>query len=146
VAVARRVLSAALRGAGCAQELVDRVVLVGSELVTNAVVHGSGAPTLRLSAFPEGARIEVYDDAPALPAQPARDDTLPSGRGMLIVERSASSWGTEPEGTGKWVWAEFSRPVRRPASQAAAETRCWRPARSASASGTFEPVRRTAPA
>lgn len=187
-AAARRLLSAVLGKAGCAGELVDRVVLVGSELVTNALVHGAGPPKLRLSVLPDSARIEVYDNAPALPSRSRQDGTLPSGRGMLIVEQSANSWGTEPAESGKWVWAEFSAVERReppdlahsaPAArhpvgtrldallrsqnashgprlgwsltpprppQAAAETRCRRPALSASASGTFDPVRRTAPA
>jgi anti-sigma regulatory factor (Ser/Thr protein kinase) len=105
---ARRLLTAALGQAGCAQELIDRVVLVGSELVTNAVLHGTGAPKLRLSVVPDGARLEIYDNAPGMPRQRERDDTMTSGRGMLIVRRSADRWGTEPEGPGKWVWAEFS--------------------------------------
>jgi anti-sigma regulatory factor (Ser/Thr protein kinase) len=107
-AAARRLLSTALGEAGCADELIDRVVLVGSELVTNAVLHGSGAPRLRLSVLPDGARLEVYDSAPDLPSQPEQDGTQTSGRGMLIVAISANSWGIEPTGAGKWVWAEFS--------------------------------------
>ena len=105
---ARRLLSATLAEAGCAEELIDRVVLVGSELVANAVVHGVGSPRLRLSVLPDGARVEVYDASPGLPEQPPPDDTMTTGRGMLIVSRSSNSWGTQPEGRGKWVWAEFS--------------------------------------
>jgi anti-sigma regulatory factor (Ser/Thr protein kinase) len=105
---ARRLLTTALRETGCADELIDRVVLVGSELVTNAVVHGGGSPKLRLSVLPDGARLEVHDNGAGLPEQPEQDDTMTSGRGMLIVERSADSWGTEPDESGKWVWAEFS--------------------------------------
>jgi hypothetical protein len=29
----------------------------------------------------------------------------PSGRGLRIVETVATRWGTDPDESGKWVWA-----------------------------------------
>ena len=157
---ARRLVAAALGDAGCPPELIDRAVLVGSELVTNAVLHGHGAPRLRLSARANRARLSVYDAGPGVPAPKATPEQPTygrTGRGLMIVGDQADGWGVRPEKRGKWVWAEFrvarSRRIVRgvvqatlACTQAAAEILRARPARMASARGTFEPVRRTAPA
>jgi anti-sigma regulatory factor (Ser/Thr protein kinase) len=83
-------------------------VLVVSELVTNAVQHGSGPVHVRIV---DGAsvRIEVTDARPVerLEARdPDPDD--PRGRGLFLVEALADAWGVAdaPNG-GKVVWAEF---------------------------------------
>jgi anti-sigma regulatory factor (Ser/Thr protein kinase) len=110
---ARRLLAAALGDAGSPPELIDRVVLVGSELVTNAVLHGYGPPRLRLALKGGCARLSVYDGSPGLPAPRVSPEglTAQSGRGLAIVAHIADRWGTDRDGEGKWVWAEF-RPVR----------------------------------
>jgi anti-sigma regulatory factor (Ser/Thr protein kinase) len=114
--MARRLVAATLGDAGCPRELIDRVVLACSELVTNAVLHGHGPPRLRLSARSDAARLSVYDAGPPLPAsRPAPEVPVddPHGRGLVIVGDQADRWGAEPEGNGKWVWAEFRAARRR---------------------------------
>jgi anti-sigma regulatory factor (Ser/Thr protein kinase) len=109
-AMARRLVVAVLGDAGCPLELIDRAVLACSELVTNALLHGHGPPRLRLSARPDRATVSVYDAAPALPEPRAVSEAPvmdPHGRGLVIVGDQADRWGAEPEGKGKWVWAEF---------------------------------------
>jgi anti-sigma regulatory factor (Ser/Thr protein kinase) len=104
-------------------ELIDRAVLACSELVTNALLHGHGPPRLRLSAGSDRARLSVYDAAPGLPvpnARPGMPSRDPHGRGLAIVGDQADSWGAEPEGGGKWVWAEFRVGRRRRVVRSAA--------------------------
>jgi anti-sigma regulatory factor (Ser/Thr protein kinase) len=83
------------------------VKLVVSELVANAIMHGDGAITLKVSlAGDGGVRIEVYDqgtnDWPLVRPIPG-----PSGGwGLRIVDRLAAEWGlTNSPATG--VWAEL---------------------------------------
>jgi len=85
----------------------DSVMLVVSELVTNAVRHAATDLRLRVVADPELLRVEVEDGSPALPApgQPGPFDA--GGRGLPLVEAIADRWGAEATATGKLVWAEL---------------------------------------
>jgi anti-sigma B factor antagonist len=75
------------------------VVLLASEIVTNAVVHptsrSAGGVGLRIFTYPEGIRVEVEDGGagfdPAKPPVPQPE----RGRGLFLVDRFASRWGTE---------------------------------------------------
>jgi anti-sigma regulatory factor (Ser/Thr protein kinase) len=128
--MARRLVAATLGDAGCPRELIDRAVLACSELVTNALLHGHGPPRLRLSARADRARVSVYDAAPGLPvpdAQPGTPNRDPHGRGLAIVDDQADSWGSVPEGNGKWVWAEFLAGRGRRVVRSACATSAARP-------------------
>lgn len=105
-AIARRFV--AEEAAELPADLVADAELLVSELVTNAVVHGRAAITLRVCVDPPGIGIAVHDRgnsefdlSDALP-----DPTLPHGRGLLIVRALASSWGVTPSDPppGKTVW------------------------------------------
>lgn len=50
-----------------AAEAADTVILVVSELVTNALRHGGGTYALNLSAHPDGIEVAVHDRSPQLP-------------------------------------------------------------------------------
>jgi anti-sigma regulatory factor (Ser/Thr protein kinase) len=104
VALARDFTREVLAGWGDRDTNGD-VVLVVSELVTNAVRHGRCLPILRLSATAGGIRVEVTDTDPTPPRirQPGAD----GGWGLRMVERLSSAWGVVPEGEGKVVWCEF---------------------------------------
>ncbi len=90
------------------------MVLLTSELVTNAVVHGLGPVQLMLIDDGLRLRVEVSDaeteSLPLAPRWPGQMDA--SGRGLLIVDRLADRWGTRPRRTppGKIVWFELRRP------------------------------------
>lgn len=89
--------------------LLDDALLLTSELVTNAVRHGSGEITCRLWAGPEVVRLEVTDADPRLPHPVEADIGAESGRGLQIVDTVASRWGATTTGTegGKTVWFEL---------------------------------------
>ena len=90
--------------------LADRrseAILVLSELVANAVRHGSGDIDVRLRRTAETVRIEVTDAGSAEGvAARSPDLSSPTGRGLAIVEHFVTAWGVRelPEG-GKTVWA-----------------------------------------
>jgi hypothetical protein len=104
---ARRVITRALHAWGLAH-LSRSAVMVGHELVANALRHGVPPAALRLLRRDGAVVIEVGDASPALPRIADIDnETSTSGRGMFIVSRLARSWGVRPLPTGKIVWAEL---------------------------------------
>lgn len=106
--LARRYVTS--RAAGWPAELLDRTVLLTSELVTNAVRHGRGPIQLQVVEDVDRLRVEVTDGEPRLPdgpGKPAEDEER--GRGLLILDQLADRWGSHPRGTlpGKVVWFEL---------------------------------------
>ena len=77
------------------EELVDRAMLVASELVTNAVVHTKGPAAAaagaggRLSAWPWWTSRRVCWGWPPTLATP----TPKAAGGLLVADQLASSWG-----------------------------------------------------
>jgi anti-sigma regulatory factor (Ser/Thr protein kinase) len=91
--------------------LVDRVVLVVSELVTNSVRYGRPPLRLDLRRLRGCVRVDVHDtvpDEPALHDRQQVDSDRESGRGLLIVSAIADEVGVEQvPGDGKHVYASF---------------------------------------
>lgn len=85
----------------------DKVVLVASELVTNAVQAGASA--VEVTVRVAGGRLDlvVNDDAEGwpTPTSAATDDT--AGRGLSIVEKMADTWEVTPSRHGKAVTARW---------------------------------------
>ncbi len=83
----------------------DTVLLLTSELVTNAVRHASTPFEIRVSIEDEAVRVAVIDGdvdhAPEL-KHPGPDET--NGRGMLLVDNLAEGWGSDRVERGKAVW------------------------------------------
>jgi anti-sigma regulatory factor (Ser/Thr protein kinase) len=92
----------------------EDVLLVVSELVTNACLHAGGPEELRLRRNPKSLRLEVVDHGPGEPAPrtPHRAGR-PGGHGMFIVQRLCLDWGVirESDRPGKTVWAELAAPA-----------------------------------
>jgi anti-sigma regulatory factor (Ser/Thr protein kinase) len=90
--------------AGVDPTLVESVVLMVSELTTNAILHARTEFTLEIETSDDNVRITVSDAGPGDPAlkTPARDTT--TGRGLQIVERLADQWGIVDGSPGKSVW------------------------------------------
>lgn len=83
----------------------DHVLLVVSELVTNAMLHGDGPPVLRLSGTPWRVRVEVADGSPVLPVPKVAGQE--GGWGLHLVSRLAGRWEAVPRDGGKVVWCEL---------------------------------------
>ena len=85
-------------------DLLGDLLVVVSELVTNAVVH-TAAPG-RVTVRWDGRRAVVQvDDAD--PSPPLLLEPVPAigGRGLLLVDRLSAAWGTDARPDGKSVWA-----------------------------------------
>ncbi|GAA3839571.1 SpoIIE family protein phosphatase [Streptomyces phyllanthi] len=103
---ARRFTRRTLRAWGVEFE-ADAVLLVVSELVTNALAHTDGQVRLDLTLVDDRLRVAVADSSPRTPVGPASIGwEATGGRGILLVEAMSSAWGTVPAGGGKQVWAE----------------------------------------
>ncbi|MFD7867965.1 ATP-binding protein [Streptomyces sp. NPDC057682] len=92
----------------------EDVLLVVSELVTNACLHADGPDELRIARLPKALRVEVTDGGAGQPAPrtPHRAGR-PGGHGMFIVQRLCLDWGVVrvPGEPGKTVWAELAAPA-----------------------------------
>ena len=90
---------------------LSKVELLASELIANAVLHGSsdGQIPIRAEATHGNFRVEVDDGSTAVPALRRPPPEEVGGRGMLLVDMYSARWGCEPRGSaGKTVWFEMS--------------------------------------
>ncbi len=108
VAVARHMVTTHLEARDLPGGLVADAVLVTSELVTNAVLHGRAPIDLRLRVEGSDVLVEVRDRAAHQPRKlrPHGDDE--HGRGLQIVAALSTRWGTRPTEQGKAVWCMLS--------------------------------------
>ncbi|MEV8535794.1 SpoIIE family protein phosphatase [Streptomyces sp. NPDC051211] len=90
---------------------VDSAVLMVSEMVTNVLVHTDGDALLVAEAVGElgtrRLRVEVADGSDELPHKRHPGEMASSGRGVLLMEMLADSWGVDPRGEGKSIWFEL---------------------------------------
>lgn len=89
----------------------EDIILVVSELVTNAILHGEAAKQLRLRRTPLRVVVEVFDNGRRMPHPRLADLEAESGRGLHLVSRLADRWGARPVHGGKVVWCEFDIPL-----------------------------------
>jgi anti-sigma regulatory factor (Ser/Thr protein kinase) len=92
-------------------DVVERAMLLTSELVTNGVLHAATPLTLTLRTEGDALRVEVEDRDRTLPAPVPQEESGPHGGfGLHIVEQLAANWGCAPLHGGKTVW--FEMPLR----------------------------------
>lgn len=116
----RRQLRARLEEDGLAG-VADDVVLICTELVTNAVLHGClGFPpgiTVQVTVVWSDVqlRLDVSDPSGTRPKEQVFSASRTSGRGLRLVDELSDRWGVEtaPSGSGKTVWTELDAPRRR---------------------------------
>jgi serine/threonine-protein kinase RsbW len=105
------------------REVADDVILLTSEVVTNAIRHSGSAPhgdvIVRVEAGEDAIHVEVLNPGasfdPQVPSSPSPSGT---GLGLFLVDRLASRWGVEREGQRTKVWFDV------PASGRAAAAGC----------------------
>ncbi|GGL07384.1 hypothetical protein GCM10014719_06840 [Planomonospora parontospora subsp. antibiotica] len=92
--------------------VLDDLLLLLSELATNAVVHSdsgrtaSGRVTVRLVLSPGAVHVEVTDDGSAagVPAVRVAEPDDDGGRGLWLVDLLATEWGYRRDEAGGSVW------------------------------------------
>ena len=119
ITFAKRDFSAALDEVGAARHFAravaedwgipaDEVVLVVGELAANSHRHAQTEFSVSIGYSDETVLVEVADASPDFPNVVVPPQNARSGRGLVIVDRIARSWGTRPRfGGGKTVWVEL---------------------------------------
>lgn len=94
--------------------LADTAALIITELVANAIRHAGTPMRCSVTLQRRHLYLAVSDGSPVPPRRsaPVAGPGCPpgSGRGLLIVEALATTWGSQPTGRGKVVWATLPRP------------------------------------
>ena len=100
------------------EDMLERAVLMASELVTNSVIHAEAAE-VRVDIWPAHGSLAVVvtDDGPGfIPvAQPTTiAETSEGGFGLPLIDTLCETWGAGSDGEA-WVWFEvWPRPVVAP--------------------------------
>ncbi len=82
-------------------------MLCVSELVTNALDHAVPPYEMRIVRACDRLRVEVADATVLWPVLRPMSPMAVRGRGMFLVQCTATRWGVEATASGKTVWAEF---------------------------------------
>ncbi|MFF3396936.1 SpoIIE family protein phosphatase [Streptomyces sp. NPDC002659] len=108
VAHARRFTSRTLRSWQVTEE-ADTILLIVSELVTNALVHTQGQVRLDFTLAGARLRVAVSDTSPRAPVKPSNVNwDATGGRGILLVQAVSAAYGSVPLSGGKQVWADVT--------------------------------------
>jgi hypothetical protein len=102
-------------------ELSETVLLLTSELTTNAMLHARTDFQVSVARPGEEVlRVEVSDGNTRLPQPCMAPADATTGRGLALVDALASAWGADRHPRGKTVWFEVrpsllvrARPSRR---------------------------------
>lgn len=110
-AAARQIVRKAVMTAGL-EHVLDEALLLTTELVTNALVHGGTEVELVVEVEELRLKVEVSDrgDGRVLMAT-APSEEREGGRGIWLVDALATVWGTRHSPDGKTVWFELGKPA-----------------------------------
>ena len=110
--IARAAVSELSRELRLAASLVQTLVLLVSEVVSNAVLHSSGPPdvpiTLTARVTADTVRVTVTDAGRGFTPKQRDPESCQDGYGLYLVEMTASRWGVDPSGPTS-VWFELPR-------------------------------------
>jgi anti-sigma regulatory factor (Ser/Thr protein kinase) len=124
-AVARAAASGRCEGLGLSMSVCETLILLVSEVVSNAVIHPNAPPdtpiVLTTSITDDTVRVTVTDTGDGFVPQPRKPDVTQGGYGLHIVGKTARRWGVDRLG-GTRVWFELPRNTR-PCHQSRQESR-----------------------
>jgi anti-sigma regulatory factor (Ser/Thr protein kinase) len=94
---------------GC--PVADDVILLASEVATNAIMHTASGKDGTLTVVVDGddkrVRVEVHDDGSgSAPDVGTAESEQESARGLYLVEELATRWGHYGGRDGRVVWFE----------------------------------------
>jgi len=109
VRTARVFTAEALGEDGIEASVIELAVLLVSELVTNATVHAQSKIRVTVHVDTHWVRVEVEDEGPGEPRLRRPAPGQLSGRGLAVVDRLSTDWGTDEHENHKTVWFEIAR-------------------------------------
>ena len=107
-----RARSALLAGNGALPSAVrDDVLLLVTELVTNAVRHANAGPDavvrVELQRGSDFVRVTVSDEGAGFTAEAPLERDHDDGWGLALVDRIADRWAITPTASGTCAWFEM---------------------------------------
>ena len=90
--------------AGTDPDTLQSIVLMVSELSTNAVRHAGSEFRVDIASEDGAVRVVVADRGLGVPVMRAPTHEEPTGRGLRIIDRLSDDWGTADAPTGTEVW------------------------------------------
>jgi anti-sigma regulatory factor (Ser/Thr protein kinase) len=109
---ARAAVSRRCEPLGLDASLGQSLILLVSEVVSNAVRHSSGDPAepieLVVRVDDEKIHVSVTDAGDGFVPRPRDPASTSDGYGLYLLEKVAARWGVESEGDTK-VWFELPR-------------------------------------
>lgn len=106
---ARRFVARVCAEAHVAEDVCDLAVLLTSEAVTNAFLHGRSEARIDVQVTDAYIRVEVGDDNSREPQVQSDDPDALDGRGLQILAATSRRWGVRADELGKVVWFELAR-------------------------------------
>ncbi|MFC6512123.1 ATP-binding protein [Streptomyces goshikiensis] len=112
--LAREVLAAHRVG----ERVLEDVLTVVAELVTNAIRHAGGVTGFAVRHLPDvqAVAVEVSDGSPLLPHSPGTPAAVPGGFGWLLVNKMATRTEIRVGDDGKVITAYLPLAAAAPAS------------------------------
>jgi anti-sigma regulatory factor (Ser/Thr protein kinase) len=108
-AVARAAMAGFCEGRSVSGSVLSTLLLLVSEIVTNAVIHADAEPSepVGFAAWLHRAfvRVEVTDQGSGFTVQPRDPSRLDGGYGLFLLEKQARRWGLS-RARGTTVWFE----------------------------------------
>jgi anti-sigma regulatory factor (Ser/Thr protein kinase) len=111
-AVARAAASGRCEGLELSASLCHTLLLLVSEVVSNAVLHSSAPADTPIvfttSVTEELIRVTVTDTGEGFTPRPRKPEATHGGYGLYLLEKAAHRWGVDRAG-GTRVWFELAR-------------------------------------